>query len=187
MKNTLQNTMTPSEKDAVVALHLAAFGPDEGEEVATLARNLLALSDVLSVNHWQDGQIVGNAIFSTFTFVAHSDVRCALLSPCGVLPDYQGRGIGGAVMKAAQAELSECGMDAAFVLGVPGFYPRFGYHPTALETPYPDLLTIPASWMALELTPGTLARIGGQTRAAEPLMNPAFWDTSPYDADFDGS
>jgi predicted N-acetyltransferase YhbS len=84
-------------------------------------------------------------------------------------------------METSLDHLRTIGTQAVFVLGVPTFYPRYGYAPTDKQTPYPDLLTLPNSWMALELQSGTLAKLSGQTLAVAPLMHAAVWDTSVFD------
>ncbi|MBC6440864.1 MAG: hypothetical protein GDA49_10760 [Rhodospirillales bacterium] len=80
-------------------------------------------------------------------------------------------------MKCSTDHLKSLGVDAVFVLGVPAYYPKFGYVPTDKQTPYPDLLTIPEAWMVLELTAGSVKPPDGTTIAVESLMNPDLWDT----------
>jgi predicted N-acetyltransferase YhbS len=66
-------------------------------------------------------------------------------------------------------------------LGVPTFYPLFGFVPTDKETPYPNLLTIPEAWMALELTAGSADKLGGKAIAIDPFMHAHLWDTSQHE------
>ena len=172
--------MKKDELDAVLEVHRLAFGEDEGPEIAGLAEAFLALPDTLSTSARRDGAIVGNVLFTPFVFQDHPDTKCYLLAPCGVSPAYQGHGVGRELMETGIETLRSAGADAVFVLGVPGFYPRYGFLPTDKQTPYPDLLTLPKSWMALELTTGALKPLGGRTRAVEPIMRPEFWDTSAY-------
>ena len=172
--------MTRSETETIVELHRLAFGEEEGPEIARLATAFLAQPDTVSVSVQRGGTLAGNVLFTPFAFQDHPDTACYLLAPCGVLPGYQGQGIGKELMETGIAQLKSRGADAVFVLGVPGFYPRYGFAPTDKQTPYPDLLTLPESWMALELTPGALPPLSGRTIAVEPFMRPEFWDTSAY-------
>ncbi|MBO9449306.1 N-acetyltransferase [Tropicibacter sp. R16_0] len=172
--------MKQNEIDAILNVHRLAFGPEEGEETAQLAKDLLGHPDVLSFSVERDGQIAGNVLFMPFEFVDHPGVACQLLAPCGVLPEYQGQGVGRELMQTSIAHLTAIGTDAVFVLGVPTFYPRYGFAPTDKQTPYPDLLTLPQSWMALELVTGTVAPLSGKTLAIPQFMQPQFWDTSMY-------
>ncbi|SPF79323.1 hypothetical protein ALP8811_03264 [Aliiroseovarius pelagivivens] len=172
--------MNKAEIESLVKTHLLAFGEDEGPEVAQLAEAFLALPETISVSVERDGQVVGNVLFTPFAFTDHPQTKCYLLAPCGVLPGYQGCGIGKELMETSIEHLKSIGTDAVFVLGVPTFYPRYGFIPTNKQTPYPDLLTMPEAWMALELTAGAVKPLNGKTVATEPIMHPEFWDTSAY-------
>jgi len=173
--------MNHSDTQTIINIHRQAFGDFEGEEVAEIAKAFLALPDTISISAERDGKIVGNVLFTPFAFENHQDAKCYLLAPCGVLPQYQGVGVGDELMNNSNHHLKSIGTDVIFVLGVPAFYPRYGYIPTDKQTPYPDLLTIPESWMALELSAGVLKGLSGKTRAVQPIMQPSFWDTSMYE------
>lgn len=170
--------MKPAAIDAIVEVHRLAFGEAEGEETAQLAKDFLSHPDTISISVKRDGQVAGNVLFTPFVFQDHPDTKCFLLAPCGVSPDYQGRGVGKELMKTSIEHLQSIGTDAVFVLGVPAFYPRYGFVPTDKQTPYPDLLTVPEAWMALELTSGTFEKLSGKTKAIQQFMQPHWWDTS---------
>lgn len=158
-------------------VHRLAFG-EEGDETAALAGAFLSLPETISVNATRDGKVVGNILFTPFVFKEHADKKCFLLAPLGVLPDYQGHGVGKELVQNGVKCLKSIGADAVFVLGVPTYYPKHGFTPTNLQTPYPHLLTLPDSWMILELNAGVADHLTGETIAVEPFMQPAFWDTS---------
>ena len=172
--------MNQNEIDAIAEVHRRAFGDTEGAEIAQLARDFLDHPDTISISVKRDGQIAGNVLFSPFTFKDHPDAKCYLLAPCGVSPEYQGHGVGKELMETSIAHLKSIGTDAVFVLGVPTFYPRYGFVPTDKETPYPDLLTVPEAWMALELTEGTVGNLSGKTMAIPQFMHAHWWDTSQH-------
>ncbi|CUK03849.1 putative acetyltransferase [Ruegeria denitrificans] len=119
--------MNQTEIDTIVEVHRLAFGKEEGDDIARLARGFLDLPDTISISSERDGKIVGNVLFTPFKFVDHPDAKCYLLAPCGVLPAYQGHGVGKEIMEASIEHLSSVGADAVFVLGVPTFYPRYGF------------------------------------------------------------
>ncbi len=172
--------MNQTEIEAISRIHRLAFGDAEGPEVARLAEDFLALSDTISISVRRDGEIVGNVLFTPFVFEDHPMAKCFLLAPCAVSPNYQGQGVGNELMERSIAHLTSIHADAVFVLGVPGFYPRYGFVPTDKQTPYPKLLTLPNSWMELELNTGSAKALGGRTIAVAPIMEPGFWDTSAY-------
>ncbi len=173
--------MNRSETDAILNVHRLAFGEAEGDEIAQLAEDLLEHPETISISIEREGQIAGNVMFTPFVFQDHPDIRCYLLAPCGVSPKHQGSGVGREMMETSINHLRSIGTDAVFVLGVPTFYPLFGFVPTDKETPYPDLLTIPEAWMTLELTAGSVGKLGGKVIAIEPFMHAHLWDTSQHE------
>ncbi len=172
--------MNQADIDAIIEVHRLAFGKDEGDDIARLAEDFLGLADTISISARRDGKIVGNVLFTPFNFVDHLGAKCYLLAPCGVLPEYQGHGVGKEIMEASIERLSSVGTDAVFVLGVPTFYPRYGFVRTDKQTPYPDLMTAPEAWMALELTKGSVEKLSGKTVAIPLFMQPHWWDTTQH-------
>jgi len=170
--------MNHAEIDAILEVHRLAFGEAEGEVTAQLAKDFLSHPETISISVRRDGQVAGNVLFTPFVFQDHPDTKCYLLAPCGVSPVYQGHGVGKELMETSIDHLKSIGADAVFVLGVPDFYPRYGFAPTDKQTPYPGLLTAPVAWMALELTAGTVDKLSGKTKAIPQFMQPHWWDTS---------
>ena len=172
--------MNQKEIDTILEVHRLAFGEKEGEEIAKLAKDFLDQPDTISISATRDGKIAGNVLFTPFVFRDHPETKCYLLAPCGVSPEYQGHGVGKELMDTSIEHLKSIGTDAVFVLGVPTFYPRYGFVPTDKQTPFPDLLTVPEAWMALELTAGSVENLSGKTIAITPFMHSHWWDTSQH-------
>jgi hypothetical protein len=74
--------------------------------------------------------LIGHILFTRLA-VADTSVRhCALaLAPMAVLPAWQRRGIGSALIHRGLADARELGHKVVIVLGHPGYYPRFGFQP----------------------------------------------------------
>jgi putative acetyltransferase len=82
----------------------------------------LAVSLVAEV----DGQIVGHVAFSPVEF-SDNTPNWFGLGPVAVLPEWQRRGIGKALIERGLAELRTLGAAGCAVLGNPGYYRRFGF------------------------------------------------------------
>ena len=52
------------------------------------------------------------------------------LAPMAVLPDYQKKGIGSALVRKGLEYCREAGFKAVVVLGYPEYYPKFGFIPS---------------------------------------------------------
>ena len=113
------------DRAAVRQLHLAAFG-DEGTVVTDLVEELRA--EGLSLVAEDDGEVVGHVLFVPGWLDAPRQlVPVRTLSPLGVLPGRQGRGIGSALVRAGLAALADRGVPVVFLEGDPGFYGRLGF------------------------------------------------------------
>lgn len=83
------------------------------------------------------GEIVGHVAFSP---VLIDGVECGWygLGPLAVLPEWQGRGIGAALVEAGLERLRQIDASGCVVLGYPAYYARFGFAPDpALHYPGP--------------------------------------------------
>lgn len=73
-----------------------------------------------------DGKIVGHILFTKATIENRTVLA---LAPLSVLPEYQRRGIGTALIKEGHRIAGELGYGFSVVLGSENYYPRVGYLP----------------------------------------------------------
>lgn len=148
----------PSDHDAIRAVNDRAFEqPDEGKLVDALRENgALTLSLVAEV----DEKVVGHIAFSPVTVYGRAQPAGYGLGPVAVDPDYQGQGIGTALIKAGIEKIGEKGAAFIVLLGHTSYYPRFGFTPASgfgLDNEY----GVDDAFMALELVPGALDDVSG--------------------------
>ncbi len=76
-----------------------------------------------------DGKIVGNIAYSKAYIRNAGDERFEVLcmGPLSVLPDYQGKGIGGLLLRESIGRARQFGYRAIVIFGNPGYYRRFGF------------------------------------------------------------
>jgi putative acetyltransferase len=160
---------TPADREAVYRVNRLAFGQDEE---AALVDALRSGYSRVSLVAEVDGVVVGHILFSDLPILTDSGIVSALaLAPMAVLPEYQRRGIGSALIRAGLAACGEAGHRIVVVLGHADFYPRFGFSAKLAES-----LVSPFSgrdsWMAAELVPGALAGVRGRVQYAPPFGIP---------------
>jgi len=96
------------------------------QELPERLRNRPGYRPELSLVAEQDGQLVGHILFTEIPIGEH---RALLLGPVSVVPETQGRGIGGALIAAGHRIAERLGFTACVLVGHESYYPRFGYVP----------------------------------------------------------
>ena len=90
-----------------------------------------------------------------------------VLAPVSVLPEYQGKGIGGKLIEEGHRIARELGYRGVVLLGYPAYYSKFGYVPSVtygIESPF----DVPEEYfMAVELEKGSLKEIEGTVEFPE--------------------
>lgn len=156
-----------ADRNAVHHLNQAAFGQ---EDEANLVDELRAGGYArLSLVAEDEGQLVGHILFSDLPIHTPGGVVDALaLAPMAVLPGYQRRGIGSALVREGLRLAEQRGHRIVVVLGHLDYYPRFGFSP-ALAEPLASAYSGP-HLMALELVPGALQGISGELHYPPPFQ-----------------
>lgn len=161
--NAIARRERPEDAPAVYEVNRLAFGqPAEADLVETL-RPRAVLSMVAEV----DGHIVGHILFTRMS--ADSVLG---LAPMAVRPEFQRKGIGSLLIRAALEEGRSMGAGAVVVLGHPDYYPKFGFVPASR---FGLRCEFEGPFMALEWRPGTL-------KPGEIRYDPAFTYPSPWRA-----
>jgi len=100
------------------------------------------------------GSVVGHIAFSPIE-IDNRECGWYGLAPLAVLPDWQCRGIGGALVEAGLEDLQRIDAAGCVVLGEPEYYARFGFahdpalsYPGAIVREYFQRLTRRAGWSA---------------------------------------
>ena len=106
------------------------------QELVKALRDTPSFIPELSLVAEEDGKIVGHILFTKITIEEAIELA---LAPLSVLPAYQRRGIGLALIREGHRIARQLGYDYSIVLGSPAYYPRAGYLPASLygiEAPF---------------------------------------------------
>jgi putative acetyltransferase len=121
-----------ADEPLVAAVQAAAFGHQPAQVVALVndLRSATDESDRLSLVAIEQGRLVGHVLFTPSLLDAPARlVPVQVLSPVGVHPDAQRRGVGSALIGEGLRILDERGVAAVFLEGSPDYYRRFGFEP----------------------------------------------------------
>lgn len=160
----------PSEAAAIRVLTDAAFAPspDEGRIVDALRGSPAWLPELSLVAVDEDEvpeRIVGHCVTSVGELITADGATQPILGlgPVSVLPDRQGQGIGGALIRATVERASADGWPVIVLLGHPAYYPRFGFESARALGIQPQADWPDAAWMARRL-PAWTADLRGVMR-----------------------
>jgi len=121
----------PTDLPAIEAVHRAAF-PTDLE--ARLVRLLIERrQNAISLVAIEEGQIAGHVLFSPATIEAAGQVVATGLglAPVAILPAFQNRGLGSALIRAGLDACRQLATGFVAVLGEPTYYSRFGFLPAS--------------------------------------------------------
>lgn len=111
--------------------------------------NKLRDAKVLSLSLVCEDQtgIIGHIAFSPILINGEESVWCGL-GPVSVMPERQGEGIGGALIREGLSQLKAQGIEGVVLLGEPKYYGRFGFE----SQPNLTLPSVPSEYfLALSL------------------------------------
>lgn len=167
-----------SDYNAIMKVNKAAF---KSNVEPMLVSDLLAdpsAMPLLSLVAIIDSNIVGHILFTKCSLVPKKAISIYILAPVSVLPNHQGNGIGGALIKNGFEILANRGVDLVFVLGHPSYYPRFGFKPAislGFTAPYPIAEEHLDAWMVKILNPTVVGCIKGKVICPKKLNKPEYW------------
>jgi len=119
-------------------------------------------------------ELVGHGMF-TRCGVAGETLRAALLGPVGVLPGWQGRGVGSSTVRAGLDRLRDSAVEVVCVLGDPAFYGRLGFvRELLIEPAYPLPAEWAGAWQSRHLGK-VRGHKAGRLTLPEPWLKPALW------------
>ena len=171
-----------ADEPMIRTVHELAFGPSEGPEIADLTHALLhdpTAEPVTSLLACAGVNAIGHVLFSGVRIQSSGESpKAHILAPLAVVPERQGRGTGTRLVQRGLELLGESGSELVFVLGHPGYYPRFGFTPAGrhgLSAPYPIPEEHADAWMVLELKPGAVTKTEGTVLCADALSKREHW------------
>lgn len=168
-----------SDASDIREVETRAFGfSKEADLTASLLEDESA-RPALSLLARHEGKAVGHILFTRATFKGEMDSPLMhILAPLAVIPEYQGMGVGGRLIRTGIEHLRSMGCQIVFVLGHATYYPRHGFEPCAGDRGYPAPYPIPeehkACWMMQSLTAQPM-NVTGHIQCAQALMKPEHW------------
>ncbi|MCD0462340.1 GNAT family N-acetyltransferase [Roseiconus lacunae] len=173
------------DRDRILAVHLDAFGGDEGPVIVNLLEEVLDDPTAKPMHSFVaelNDEIVGHVLFTSVTIepVSQTDGQATaqILAPLAVPSELHGKGIGTHLVKESLLQLAASGVQLVFVLGYPNYYSRFGFVPAGargLQAPYPIPEKNADAWMVLELEADAAKSVDGTVKCCSALDHQKYW------------
>lgn len=135
---------TDAHRPAIARILADAFGPNQTQDFVELVNALLddpTAQPLMSLLAKRKGMPVGHLLFTSVKVGAEARaLSAAILAPLAVLSEHQSTGVGSALIREGLTLLAVSGVDLVFVLGHPGYYPKYGFRPAGVlgfQAPYP--------------------------------------------------
>lgn len=131
---------TPADHVAIAEVNTLAFGRANEARLVDRIRQSEQYVPALSLVAEAQGQVVGHILFSYVNLEGSNPRPVLSLAPMAVHPDWQGKGVGSALVEAGLQAADRMDEPLVVVLGHRNFYPRFGFEPSlryGIEPPFP--------------------------------------------------
>lgn len=158
------NIRKETEKDysSVRKVNESAFETNEEADLVDSLRKNPNYIPELSLVAEENNEVIGHILFTPLKIInSEADNNLLALAPMAVLPKYQKKGIGSAMIKAGFEKAQELGYKAVIVLGHPDYYPRFGFIRAEKFDIHPPLEEWKEAFFAKELENGSLKNVSG--------------------------
>jgi putative acetyltransferase len=120
----------PADQAAIHNVQRRAFG--RSEEAVLVDRLRASCPNRLSLVAERDWAVVGHVLFTPVQIDSPAGSLQGMgLAPVGVLPEFQGQGIGGRLIEVGLEMLWAAQVPFVVVLGDPAYYSRFGFQPAS--------------------------------------------------------
>jgi predicted N-acetyltransferase YhbS len=155
----------------------ASEGEKEGRLIGTLASDLAAEidhQDIICFGTYEAQLILGSIFFTRLQF--DESVKVYMLAPVAVRTDYQGQGIGKALIKFGLTELKNRSVDVVVTYGDPSFYTKLGFCSLSEDIIQAPLqLSMPEGWLGQSLTGEPIPTMKERPTCVGPFNDPAYW------------
>ncbi len=125
---------TVTDYPQIAELHARAFACQSNHAAETILVDMLRhrgrYDPELSLVAERMGRVIGHAFFSPFTMMLRNhEIMAVNLSPIGILPEFQRKGVGRELIWKGHQIACEKGYSCSFLWGHATYYPRYGYIP----------------------------------------------------------
>ncbi|MEA1988332.1 MAG: N-acetyltransferase [Pseudomonadota bacterium] len=170
-----------SKQKELTDLFTSVFTSSEGEKEGVLIGNLsskLASSidneETICFGVYESGLLIASIFFTRLKF--NHPIQVYMLAPVAVSTEYQGKGIGQALINYGLNELKKRSATVAVTYGDPLFYSKVGFQTLSENViQAPQKLSMPFGWLGQSLTVEPIPTINERPVCVNEFNDPTYW------------
>jgi putative acetyltransferase len=170
-----------SNREEIEELFTSVFSSSEGEREGQLIGRLSSQlasaidnNDIICFGVREKEMLIGTIFFTRLYF--RKAIQIFMLAPVAVSTEYQGQGIGQALIKHGLHELRNHSVSAVVTYGDPSFYSKVGFQALSENVIQAPLkLSMPFGWLGQSLTGDPIAAINERPVCVKEFNNPIYW------------
>jgi len=163
--------------DLFTSSFTASEGDKEGRLVGKLALELSSGIDnqnIICFGTVEEETIIAAIFFTRLRF--EKAIQVYMLAPVAVNTEYQGKGIGQALINYGLTEIKNRSVEVVVTYGDPSFYSKLGFQPLSENVIQAPLkLSMPEGWLGQSLIEDPVPTVNERPKCVKEFNNPVYW------------
>lgn len=177
----IYQTIDKSKQSEVTDLFTSVFTSSEGEKegdlIGSLSSSLASSIDNeenVCFGFYENETLIASIFFTRLRF--NNPIQVYMLAPVAVSTEYQGKGIGQALINYGLNELKKRSTSVVVTYGDPSFYSKVGFQELSENVMQAPLkLSMPFGWLGQSLTGEPIPTINERPVCVKEFNDPVYW------------
>lgn len=175
--SALDNSSRQEIEELFTSVFSSSEGEREGQLIGKLSSKLASAidnNDIICFGIREKEMLIGSIFFTRLYF--QESIQVFMLAPVAVNANYQGKGIGQALIKHGLNELRNRSVSVVITYGDPSFYSKVGFQTLSENVIQAPLkLSMPFGWLGQSLTEDPIAAINERPACVKEFNDPIYW------------
>ena len=164
-------------EDLFTSVFTSSEGEKEGKLIGKLSSGLASSIDneeTICFGSYENESLIGSIFFTRLRF--NEPIQVYMLAPVAVSTEYQGKGVGQALINYGLKELKSRSVNVAITYGDPSFYSKVGFEPLSENVIQAPLeLSMPVGWLGQSLTDDPIPTIHERPVCVKEFDDFVYW------------
>ena len=173
----LDNNNQKEVTNLFTSVFTSSEGEKEGKLIGSLTSELSSNIDnqeIICLGTDENESIIGSIFFTRLRF--NEVIQIYMLAPVAVSAQYQGKGVGQALINFGLNELKNRSVAVAITYGDPSFYSKVGFQTLSENIIQAPLeLSMPEGWLGQSLTEEPIPTITERPTCVKEFNDPVYW------------